>query len=221
MASAAETETFEHEELPNVATHIRLLEVTSVDEARDIKVHRRLTAWPKASAPAYNAISYTWKDSRLLATIIVDGKRMELRRNCEDVLGHPCWGGSGASGYFWVDAVCINQGHNGEKGAQVAGMGAVFRDARQTLSCVGRHGDDSDFLFERLRKHRLFWEWDPSGQYLMSNRPARLWRMLNTKSNIVRLYSTLRIRVDVEQVLGQTPLFAWRRLEDTIVLFNR
>lgn len=192
MAAASETEIFKHEELPDAATHIRLVEVTSVDDARDIKVHCRLTAWPKASAPAYTAISYTWGDPRLLATILVNGKRMEVRRNCEDVLRHPCWGG-GASGYFWVDAICINQGDNKEKGAQVAGMGAVFRDARKTIACVGRHGDDSEFLFERLHKHRLFWEWDPSGQYLMSNRRARLWRTLNGRSTIVRLYNALKM----------------------------
>lgn len=191
MASTAETETFKHEQLPNAATHIRLLEVTSVDDARGIKVHCKLTAWPKASAPRYAAISYTWGDPRLLATILVNGKSMEVRRNCEDVLRHPC--GNRGGGYFWVDAVCINQTDSEEKGTQVAGMGAVFRDARQTLACVGRHGDDSEFLFERLHKHRLFWEWDPSGQFLMSNRRARLWRTLNGRSTIVRLYNALKM----------------------------
>lgn len=152
MASTAEVSTFKHEPLPDASTYIRLLEVVSADPAGDVPaVHCKLTSWPKTSAPSYAAISYTWGDPGLVETILINGKRMEVRRNCEDVLRQQCWT---KGGHFWIDAICINQADNDEKSFQVARMGEVYRDARQTLACVGGHADDSEFLFETLHEHR-------------------------------------------------------------------
>lgn len=155
MASRAETETFKHEELPDASTYIRLVEIISPERKRDIQVHCKLTTWPKATAPKYNAISYTWGDPNLIAVILVNGKKMEVRRNCEDVLKHPC---RIRGGFFWIDAICINQADNHEKSFQVANMGEVFRDALGTLACLGRHEDGSEILFKKLRRHKSFWK---------------------------------------------------------------
>ena len=47
---------FKHEPLPDSLTHIRLLEIESID-AED-RVVCLLTAWPVEEAPGYYALSY-------------------------------------------------------------------------------------------------------------------------------------------------------------------
>lgn len=148
MAPTTGAETFKHEGLPDPRTYIRLLEIVSVDETRAIQVHCKLTTWAKRSAPEYTAISYTWGDASLVVDILINGNRMEVRRNCEDVLRQPC---RIKGGYFWIDAICINQADNDEKGFQVSQMGTVFKRASQTLACVGRHQDNSNLIFEEYR----------------------------------------------------------------------
>lgn len=182
MASRVETETFKHEELPDASTYIRLVKIISVKKKRDIQVHCKLTTWPKVIAPKYTAISYTWGDPSLVAVILVNGKRMEVRRNCEDVLRHPC---RIRGGFFWIDAICINQADNHEKSFQVANMGEVFRDALGTLACVGRHEDGSEFLLKKLRKHKSFWK---SLYFYGQPRP---WPVAMRDSTVTELYNAL------------------------------
>lgn len=192
MELKAETDVFSHEHLPDARTFIRLLKISSIDQERDIPVHCELTTWPKASAPTYTAISYTWGDRHLVAVILVNGKRMQVRRNCEDVLKQPC---RNNSGYFWIDAICINQVDNLEKSFQVAQMGAVFKNARQTLACVGRHENESEFLFERLHKYRHKWRrlgrgifnW-MDGYFILRDRP---WSLFENNSTRVKLHYAL------------------------------
>ncbi|ROW01127.1 hypothetical protein VSDG_02830 [Cytospora chrysosperma] len=166
---------FRHDPLPDSATHIRLLEVLDTshhpkddeDDDKDDDDHAsvrcRLTAWPVDSAPPYHAISYTWGDPDLAARVTVNGRRMEVRQNCEYVLRQARWhgGGGGSSGsasrYYWVDAICIDQGNLEEKGRQVAMMGGIYRRAAGVLACVGGHADDSDFLYEMLAAHESTW----------------------------------------------------------------
>lgn len=187
MSPTIDTETFKHEQLPDASTYIRLLYIVGVDETRDIPVHCELTTWPKAVAPEYTAISYTWGDPSLLAVILINGKRMSVRRNCEDVLRQPC---RNKGGFFWIDAICINQADNHEKSFQVAQMGDIFRDARQTLACAGRHDNDSEFLFEMLRKHQQ--QFERRGNNLFVNVLRYfLWRKSRHKSTLARLYTAL------------------------------
>ncbi|KAH8779897.1 heterokaryon incompatibility protein-domain-containing protein [Diaporthe sp. PMI_573] len=175
MAPTIDTETFRYQKLPTASTYIRLLEVISVDQRRDVPVHCELTTWPKASAPAYTAVSYAWGDPRRLTVILVNGKRMEVRCNCEDVLRQPCWN---RGGYFWIDAICINQADNHEKSFQVAKMGEIYGAARQTIACVGRHEDDSEFLFDRLHRHQRRWERISNSFNGMGNFQDRPWLIL-------------------------------------------
>lgn len=191
MAYKLEPGTFKHEELPDASTYIRLLEVLSVERSRAVPVHCRLTTWPKASAPDYTAISYTWGDSSAVTTILVNGEGMQVRRNCEDVLTQPC---RNKGGYFWIDAICINQADNDEKSFQVASMGEVFEDASQTLACVGRQEKDSRFLFKNLQRHQYWWErlgfngLGPPGKH---HDRARLWRKALPESTMKRLFEAL------------------------------
>ena len=146
---------FRHESLPENSTYIRLLEVLDVNHSAKAKVRCKLTTWPVKQAPLYHAISYTWGDPVPTETIIVNNRRMEVRQNCEYVLKQAHW--HGGSRYHWVDAICIDQNNLVEKGNQVAMMGNIFRRAARVLACVGRHADDSGFLYETLATHQRAW----------------------------------------------------------------
>lgn len=193
-ASSAGTGKFQHEGLPDPRNHLRLLEITSVDETREVHVHCKLTTWPVTRAPVYNAISYTWGDPHQLASVLVNGMVMEVRRNCEYVLKQ-AWR-QGGSSYVWIDAICINQTDNDEKNSQVAMMSGVYQRAGRVLACVGQHGDDSEFLFKRLRRHKWWW-----GRFrsMHLDAPRALYsayqllvratcRVLMRKSSLVRLF---------------------------------
>ncbi|ROV98086.1 hypothetical protein VMCG_06966 [Cytospora schulzeri] len=147
---------FHHNPLLDNATHIRLLEVVDINHSEEINVKCKLTAWPVDSAPSYHAISYTWGDPDLTTTIIVNDQQMKVRQNCEYVLKQAHWHG-GSSRYYWIDAICIDQGNLEEKGSQVVMMGGIYRKAAHVLACVGRHADDSDFLYGTLAAHEKTW----------------------------------------------------------------
>lgn len=199
MASVLEDDIFQHDKLPDDRKYIRLLQIVSVDEARDIKVYCELTTWLQAMAPEYTAISYTWGDPSLVVDILVNGKRMQVRRNCEDVLRQPCrkndeyffWWKKG--GHFWIDAICINQTNNVEKSFQVAKMGEVFRKAPRTLACVGRHENESEFLFQMLHQHRVFWERCCTTLGDTEDFPGRLLGILRFESTMIKLLNALKI----------------------------
>lgn len=184
------TKKFQHERLPDPRNHLRLLQIISVNEKRDVPVHCKLTTWPVATAPEYTAISYTWGDPRQLTVMLVNGRPMEVRCNCEYVLKQAWWQKGG--GYVWVDAICINQTDNDEKSSQVAMMGNVYDRASQVLACVGRHEDDSHFLFEVLHKQQHWWRRFHEGPWDVSNSRAQSWRLLMRKSTIVRLFNALQ-----------------------------
>lgn len=144
---------FRHDPLPNPKRYIRLLEVISLDESRQIPVHCHLTTWSVKDAPLYLAVSYTWGDRTDTIPIVVNKKRLYVSRNCEYVLKQAKWYGDLWMGcYLWCDAICIDQSNKDEKGHQVFMMGDIYRDAERVVACVGEHRDSSNFLFRALRR---------------------------------------------------------------------
>nr|OQO32596.1 hypothetical protein B0A51_00160 [Rachicladosporium sp. CCFEE 5018] len=143
--------TFRHDRLPDAKTHIRLLEVLTAGPHAGIEC--KLTDWAVAAAPPYTAISYTWGDPLEVSEIIVNAAKLEVRNNCVQVLRQANHHGPG---YYWVDAICINQLDDQEKSSQVQMMAAIFRKATTVLACVGVHStaDDSAYLCKFLRKHQ-------------------------------------------------------------------
>lgn len=200
----------QYESLPDPCTYIRLLQICSIDETRNVPVHCRHTVWAVDTAPTYTAISYTWGDPNLLELILVDGKKMYVRQNCGYVL-RQTWCLKG-SGYIWIDAICINQTDNDEKSAQVAMMGSVYQKAVQTLACVGRHEDDSEFLYRIL--HKKSHQWIQSALSALFNRSrAHVWGRLlrsRTKARLLKAFISffgrqyfLRVWIYQELFLGR------------------
>lgn len=142
---------FHHDTLPHAGEYIRLLHVNSINDDRDVPVHCTITTWAMGKAPPYQAISYTWGDSDKTTHILVNGKRLEVRQNCEFVLRQAHRYNAWRRRYVWCDAISIDQANNDEKSHQVAAMGDIYRRAKKVLACVGAHEDDSKFLLQKIR----------------------------------------------------------------------
>ena len=51
---------------------------------------------------------------------------------------------------MWIDAICINQKDNVEKGAQVDMMGKIYRRASRVIAWLGPSADDSDVAMSEI-----------------------------------------------------------------------
>lgn len=85
---------------------------------------------------------------------------------------------------IWVDAVCINQTDNTEKGQQVGLMAEIYGSASQTYVWLGPSANGSDLAMDTLRKVGRVMLKEGSGtsprqqfEYLTKNAPADEWNL--------------------------------------------
>lgn len=132
----------------DASRQIRLLRCLGRQETLALEV----TVWDLDDLPAYHAISYTWGSPLDTATIRIDGRPFQVRRNSYYAL----WQARHhvLDGYLWMDSICIDQTSIEEKNQQVQMMGRIYASAKAVLACVGPHADGS----EQLYQHRLMQE---------------------------------------------------------------
>ncbi|KAF1997475.1 heterokaryon incompatibility, partial [Amniculicola lignicola CBS 123094] len=85
----------------------------------------------------YYCLSYCWGDYNPTQdkNILVNGKQFLVRANLWDFLDvarrkYP-------DRLFWIDAICINQSDNDEKGREVKRMGEIFSNATGVVVWLG------------------------------------------------------------------------------------
>ncbi|KAI4932915.1 hypothetical protein J4E85_003318 [Alternaria conjuncta] len=143
MTSETPSSAFEHDPLPDSATHFRLLHILRGDFGQHVECE--ISSWPIDDAPSYYAISYTWGDPADMTKITVNGKPLAVRRNCEYVLQQAFV--TKACQYYWVDAICIAQTSIQERNHQVGIMGKIYSGAKHVLACVGPHANDMSLYY--------------------------------------------------------------------------
>ena len=148
-----EVSIFKYSTLPDASTHIRLLKVTSAEDGGIVEC--TISYFSIEFAPPYNAISYTWGDATATSIITLNGQKVTVRKNCDNVLRQAFW--NVQSQYVWIDALCINQDDIPEKNVQVAMMGRIYKSVQRVLACVGSHDDDSEYLMQVLRDNEHFY----------------------------------------------------------------
>jgi hypothetical protein len=117
---------------------IRLLQILpSDDEPRCSIAHHNLD-----TAPSYKALSYVWGDPTPCRALTLNHGHFSIALNLDSALRclHPTEVGS----LIWIDAICINQNDNTEKGSQVKMMGEIYRLATQVIVWLGTRSEDSD-----------------------------------------------------------------------------
>ena len=140
-----------------------------------------------SSDQGYLALSYTWgcpygdeERHRQRGTVIdwgsnsralilhqminghaTDGKALAIRPNLAHFLQETISSRLvSASSLIWIDAVCINQGDNVERGSQVKMMGEIYQHAKDVLIWLG----PSNASIRRVANTLQAWDRPPSSQ---------------------------------------------------------
>jgi hypothetical protein len=103
----------------------------------------------------YEAISYVWGNPEYTVDIMCNGRRVPITVNLADAL--QTIRDSKRPKRLWVDAICINQKNDEEKGHQVKRMGNVYENAKRVLVWLGHDKEgiakDSFKLIQETNKY--------------------------------------------------------------------
>jgi hypothetical protein len=121
---------------------IRLLKVLLTEEVA-CKVYTFPIGDPET--PPYVALSYAWGVPVFDRTIQLDETSFPITQNLYGFLHN--WGKATRLGrkLLWIDAVCINQQDEAEKGVQVRLMRQIYENASHVNIWLGEQSEDGDF----------------------------------------------------------------------------
>ena len=85
--------------------------------------------------PIYEAISYVWGDPKVTVPIEVSNRPFQVTANLATALRR--FRNVGGRRILWVDAICIDQSNDQERGHQVGLMGHLYSRARRVLVWLG------------------------------------------------------------------------------------
>lgn len=129
--------------------------------------------------PQYDALSYVWGLEKCSTPAFVNGIPIAITSNLDTALRY--FRDKTNEKTLWVDAVCINQKDNVEKGPQVQMMGQIYSKAAQVLVWLGPAADGSDKLLERMSEGitetQISDETLQNSSFAMTGRPwfTRIW----------------------------------------------
>lgn len=107
-------------------------------------IHTKLGA-----SPTYEALSYTWGDTKDSLPLRVDGNsHIMVSKNLFSALRHLV--AENEARILWIDQLCINQNDLLEKGFQVEQMGQIYEKASMTIIWLGEDNGDSAKLFDMV-----------------------------------------------------------------------
>lgn len=117
----------------------------------DVLVDLHIETFTTHDPPRYEALSYVWGSTEPPEFVWVGspGRAMlQVTTNLKTALQHLRY--PNQERVMWVDALCINQTDDIEKGAEVARMGELFACAAHVVVWLGPEADGSGMAMERL-----------------------------------------------------------------------
>jgi hypothetical protein len=103
------------------------------------------------SSVQYDALSYVWGDPTKTRPILVNGFHFEITENLHAAL---CSLRYRSIELLWIDAVCINQRDQQERGHQVRSMAKIYGRAHRVIVWLGEAADNSEQVFEEIRARK-------------------------------------------------------------------
>ncbi|OCK97465.1 HET-domain-containing protein, partial [Cenococcum geophilum 1.58] len=97
----------------------------------------------------YEALSYLWGDPKETLPISIDKHNLPVTVNLHAALS--CLRDRRFERIIWVDAVCINQANEIEKGHQLHSMVKIYGQANRVIVWLGEAADNSDQALEDIR----------------------------------------------------------------------
>ncbi|KAK3340829.1 heterokaryon incompatibility protein-domain-containing protein, partial [Neurospora tetraspora] len=130
--------------------HIRLLQLLP-SKNEDAAIHCQLfcTALDSKGTRPYEALSYVWGSEDKPCSIFIDGCNLAVGKNLYAALLH--LRDHSIQRTIWIDAICINQGDNEEKGHQVQSMAKIYAKASRVIVWLGEEAAGSDQALEEIR----------------------------------------------------------------------
>jgi ankyrin repeat protein len=98
----------------------------------------------------YDALSYTWGGTDKTSTITVNGKTCVITENLYSALQHLRL--EDTDTILWVDAICIDQSNELERGHQVQQMCKIYSQAEEVIVWLGQATDETDLFMDSLRR---------------------------------------------------------------------
>ena len=90
----------------------------------------------------YEALSYCWGSAEQpRSRIILDGQTLVVREGLASALRH--LRSADTERFLWVDAICIDQSHEDEKGLQVRKMGETYEKASKVVVWLGPPSEEN------------------------------------------------------------------------------
>jgi hypothetical protein len=130
---------------------IRLLALFPCDKRRPDIVRCKLFTVRFAEKPLYEALSYTWGESKPAETILLNGEPFAIQENLYNALDTLRPTGDGPR-MLWADAICINRGNLEERKRQVGLMDYIYTRASTVLIWLGRGTPEVQEVFAKKFK---------------------------------------------------------------------
>jgi hypothetical protein len=103
----------------------------------------------QGSSHPYEALSYVWGDPSRSRSIFLEGELFKVTSNLYAALlqlrDHSF------PRIIWIDAICINQLDDDERGLQVRFMANIYGNAKRVIVWLGEAADSSDEALEAIR----------------------------------------------------------------------
>ncbi|KAF4456649.1 HET-domain-containing [Fusarium albosuccineum] len=202
--------------LVNPASQVRLLKLQNSRTEYDLGVFSL-----DASCPPFTAVSYTWGDSRIEASLRINGRPFLIRQAAWDLLKdlpsldmdcHP------RPEYVWIDSICINQSDLIERNHQVRLMRKIYSSAKVVLVWLGGSTSTSDLAMSSLaalthqrlgKPHKKSSTVPPSSRVLYGQMPGRAGYSYQGDPEVLRLALDARIG---DAILSLFSRVYWRRV---------
>lgn len=110
-------------------------------------IHCTIEYTSLAHPPPYTALSYVWGDPKDVRAIVVNGSVCKARANLVNAL-HELRRSN--VDRLWIDALCINQHDEYEKGDQIALIGTIYKLAEKVIAWLGNNPEAYDKAFQLM-----------------------------------------------------------------------
>jgi hypothetical protein len=143
---------YQYRPLPKKLDSIRLLRLLPAAN-HEVEIRAELLEYNldeyQGSSHSYEALSYVWGDLSGTRSILLDGIQFEVRSNLYAALlqlrdySFPR--------IIWIDAICINQSDDTERGLQIQSMAKIYGKAKCVIVWLGEAAESSDEALEAIR----------------------------------------------------------------------
>jgi hypothetical protein len=148
-----------YDALPLNSDQIRILTLRA-SEYNNSQVRCELRTVSFKDKPSYLALSYTWGTKTEPGNVLANNEAFSATVNLRIALEQ--FRDAEKDVHFWVDAICIDQENDVEKGEQLQMIRHIFSDAEETWVWLGAEANDSNKAIDLIevlsgfyREHRV------------------------------------------------------------------